>query len=267
MPDRPSLEEFYDEYERVEKGFDAALDVSLEPRGSESLMELVADLGLPNGALAVDAGCGQGLQAVELAERFGFVVIGVDPVERHVELANALRTDAQVRFELGRVEALPVADASTNLVWCRDVLVHVEDLDAAYREFARVLVPGGHAVVYQSCLAGDRLEAREGAWLWDAMGVVPANADPARTDAAIAASGLTLDTALDVSIEWAEASEERNAVASRRLLHAGRLLRAPERYIEEFGQAAYDIMLADCFWHVFRLIGKLDEHVYVLSKP
>jgi hypothetical protein len=43
------------------------------------------------------------------------------------------------------------------------------------------------------------------------------------------------------------------------------LLRAPERYIREFGQSAYEIMLADCLWHVYHMVGKLSARVYVLS--
>jgi hypothetical protein len=53
-------------------------------------------------------------------------------------------------------------------------------------------------------------------------------------------------------------------VGTRRLLHAARLLRQPDRYIAEFGQKAYDIMLADSFWHIYRMIGKLTARVYVL---
>jgi hypothetical protein len=47
----------------------------------------------------------------------------------------------------------------------------------------------------------------------------------------------------------------------------GRLLRAPDQYIARFGQRAYDVMLADCLWHVYRLLGKLDARVYVLCRP
>jgi len=42
------------------------------------------------------------------------------------------------------------------------------------------------------------------------------------------------------------------------------LLRNPERYIAQFGQTAYDIMLGDCLWHVHRMIGKLSGRVYLL---
>jgi len=43
-------------------------------------------------------------------------------------------------------------------------------------------------------------------------------------------------------------------------------LRDPQRYVAEFGQAAYEIMLGDCLWHVYGMIGKLDRRVYVLSR-
>jgi hypothetical protein len=36
-------------------------------------------------------------------------------------------------------------------------------------------------------------------------------------------------------------------------------------YVERFGQAAYDLMLADCLWHVYGMIGKLSRHAFVLS--
>jgi hypothetical protein len=29
----------------------------------------------------------------------------------------------------------------------------------------------------------------------------------------------------------------------------------------------YDIKLADCLWHVYRMIGKLSSRVYLLSAP
>lgn len=57
---------------------------------------------------------------------------------------------ARIDLVPGRVERLPLDDGSVDVVWCRDVLGAVEDLDAAYREFARVLRPNGRAIIYQS---------------------------------------------------------------------------------------------------------------------
>jgi len=45
------------------------------------------------------------------------------------------------------VRAIPVADESFDVVWCRLVLGHVSDLDAAYGELARVCSRGGRVVV------------------------------------------------------------------------------------------------------------------------
>lgn len=275
MSDRFSLEQFYDAYPRIEEDFQTALDTSLNPRGSEMLYDLVDGLGLAAGATVVDVGCGEGAHTLALAERFGFVVTGYDPVERHIELGRAeLAEQAQqhpdlsrrVRFALGKAEALPVDDASVDLVWCRDVLVHVAALDRAYAEFRRVLRVGGHVVVFQM-MGSDRLEPREAEWLWRTMGVVPASAEPGRTEAAIAEAGLRVDDRIEVGTEWGERAEEQTGTGGRQLLHASRLLRSPDRYVAEFGPAAYEIMLGDCLWHVYGMIGKLSRQVYLLTRP
>jgi hypothetical protein len=44
-----------------------------------------------------------------------------------------------------------------------------------------------------------------------------------------------------------------------------RLLHDPDRYIERFGRRNYELKLADCLWHVYRLVGKLSSRIYVLS--
>lgn len=112
---------------------------------------------------------------------------------------------------------------------------------------------------------GERLEPREAAWLWRASGVVPTSADPALTEGAIASAGLRLDERVDLA-EWGEWAEEHTGKSSRRLLYASRLLRDPHRYVAQFGQAAHDIMLGDCLWHVYAMIGKLERRVYLLSR-
>ena len=106
---------------------------------------------------------------------------GIDPVARHIEVANAElqkwagsnpRFESRVRFVPGAAEELPIESGSVDLVWCRDVLVHVSDLPSAYREFRRVLRDDGRVLVYQ-VFAGDRLDPREAEWFWRTMGVVP----------------------------------------------------------------------------------------------
>ncbi len=262
----------HDSFELIEEQFNDTLDQSLGPRGPEMLFDLVAELGLQAGAVAVDVGCGEGRHTVELARRFRLSVLGVDPVQRHVEiarrnLAEEALADPGLRsasFELGTAQELPVDAGSVDLVWCRDVLCMVEDLHGAYSEFRRVLKPGGHALVYQM-FATDRLEPGESAWLLPTMACVPESMQPERTEAAIRAAGLQIDRCLVLGTEWGEYGQERTGKGARKLLHAARLLRDPGRYIEEYGQENYDVALGDCLWHVYRLIGKLSDRVYLLS--
>jgi len=120
--------------------------------------------------------------------------------------------------------------------------------------------------VYQM-IGTELLEPCEAAWLFETMGVVPANADPARTEAAIGAAGLRVDQCLAVGTEWGEWAQEQHGHGGRKLLHAARLRRHPARYIDRFGRAAYDLMLGDCLWAVYALSGKLTRRIYLLSSP
>ena len=70
-----------------------------------------------------------------------------------------------------------------------------------------------------------------------------------------------------LSTEWGEWSQEQDGSGGRALLHLARLLREPGRYRAEFGDAAYDVMLGDCRWRVYRTIGKLGARIDVLRKP
>lgn len=267
------LSQSYDSYGRIEEQFNDALDQSLHPRGPEMLYDLVAELGLQAGDVAIDVGCGEGRHAIELAKRFRLSVLGVDPVPRHIDIATRdLAQEAAAdpalgsaaRFQLGSAEELPAMSASVDLVWCRDVLVHVEDLDAAYAEFRRVLKLDGHALVYQM-FTTDRLEPREAGWLLPTMGCVPANMRPEYTEGAIRAAGLQIERCVVLGTEWGEYAQERAGKGGRKLLHSARLLRDPGRYIQQYGQENYDIALGDCLWHIYRLIGKLSDRVYLLS--
>jgi hypothetical protein len=80
-------------------------------------------------------------------------------------------------------------------------------------------------------------------------------------------AGLRLDERVVLSSEGGEWGEERSGTGTRRLLHAARLLRDPDRYEARFGRTNYEIMLGDCLWHVYRMLGKLSGSIWVLRRP
>ncbi|MEO8457632.1 MAG: class I SAM-dependent methyltransferase [Chloroflexota bacterium] len=268
----PTLLESYDDYERIEEAFLARLDESLNPRGPDFFYEVMAGLGLPEGASALDVGCGAGKQSLELARRFGFSVLGIDPVPSHVDESSARRDEAAqsdarlrdlLRFEAGTAQAISLPDASVDLVLCREVLVLVDAIEQAFAECRRVLKPGGRMLIYQ-IFPTERLESSDEALLAGMSGPKAAGSDRARFEEAFATAGLVAEQRIELASEGGEYFEEQSGEGSRRLLHAARLLRAPDRYVAEFGQQAYEIMLGDAMWHVFRMIGKQSAWVYVL---
>lgn len=270
---RPSLDELYGRGVDQD-AFNHALETSLDPRGPELLFDMVAQLALPPRAVVLDVGCRDGRHAIELSRRFGLSVHGIDPLERHISrgraaLAEVARNEPEVasRVQLseGRAESLASADGSIDLIWCRDVLVHVDDLVEALRECGRVLRTTGRMLVYQM-FATDWLEPKEAERLWPALGVFADNTDPQRFEAAIGAAGLRVVESSELHSEWREHLEEDGTHrTSRQLLYAARLLRAPERFIAEFGATAYRFELGDCLWGVYQMIGKLSPRVYVLA--
>jgi len=118
-------------------------------------------LGDLHGRLVLDAGCGGGLVARELAAA-GATVVGLDRSLGSLGVARRAvarggsgdprgvpRWDGTMgafRPTQGRLERLPFADGAFDVVVAADVLEHVPDLPAAVAELARVLAPGGRLV-------------------------------------------------------------------------------------------------------------------------
>jgi ubiquinone/menaquinone biosynthesis C-methylase UbiE len=254
---------------------EAVLDESLSPRGlNQLLFDLVEATGLPPGSTVLDVGAREGRYSFELSRRFGFTVRGVEPVRRHLD--NAARdlaafaaaepeAAARVRIDEGIAEKLTDPAGSVDLIWCRDVLVHVEDLEAVFAEFRRVLKPGGHALVFQMT-ATDWLSPAEAAFMWPPAGIHAASLDPQRFEAAITAAGLSIVQCIQLHGETRERLEEDGVGASsKQLLQVSRMLRNRTAYEERLGTVAYEFMLTDCLWGVYQMIGKLNPRIYVLS--
>ncbi len=94
----------------------------------------------------LDAGMGGGRLCVAL-DRSGWTVSGVDVSRQMVELARTRLPHRATRLEKAGIEALPFPDGSFDAVAATGVLEYASDLGTAAGELARVLRPGGRAVV------------------------------------------------------------------------------------------------------------------------
>jgi len=135
------------------------------------------------GETVLDLGCGAGLDLVLAGQRTGPEgrIIGIDSNTDMLARARA-NADAAgmtwIELHEGRVEALPIPDASIDWVISNCVLNLSSDKAAAFREIRRVLRPGGrmlvsdlvadelpawvmaHRDLYAACIAGVVSEAR-----------------------------------------------------------------------------------------------------------
>lgn len=95
----------------------------------------------------LDAGAGTGQFAPYLARAFEAVVIGLDREPDMLEQARIHHPHGQVEYREGVVEDTRLEHGAVDLAWFSLVVHFLEDRGAVGREIARVLRPGGHAVV------------------------------------------------------------------------------------------------------------------------
>jgi len=137
--------ELYDAAER--EGLpDAALLASLGCGNPIAVAEL------REGETVLDLGSGGGIDVLLSARRVGPTgrAIGVDMTDEMLALArrNAVEAGARnVEFRKGTIEALPLEDASVDVVISNCVINLASDKSAVFSEIARVLRPGGRVGV------------------------------------------------------------------------------------------------------------------------
>jgi len=129
----------------------AALD-HFHVRGAEATAEMAKLAGVQTGWTVLDAGSGVGGPSRYLADCYGCHVEGVDLTPAFVAVAELLSERAEladrINYTVGDVTALPFEAARFDLVWCEHVAMNIADRPKLYREFRRVLKPGGLLAFY-----------------------------------------------------------------------------------------------------------------------
>jgi phthiocerol/phenolphthiocerol synthesis type-I polyketide synthase E len=107
------------------------------------VLEVLGDYPV-NGADVIDVSCGRGAVAVTLRDYFApKSYLGIDLSPEAVAFCRAQHGRTNVMFEEGDAEALPVPDASADVVTNVEASHNYPAPDAFFGEVARVLRPGG----------------------------------------------------------------------------------------------------------------------------
>lgn len=117
--------------------------------------------GLKPGMQLLDVACGTGLMAVAAKEVLGgdSTITCVEPSDGMLAVA---RGKLNARFIQSRAESMPVDSAAYDFLTVGYALRHFADLEATFREFHRVLKPGGKVLL----LEATRPAGKFGSWLF-----------------------------------------------------------------------------------------------------
>ncbi len=134
-------------------------DGYLSPGGPEEVARLLDGIDLA-GKWVVDIGCGAGGITVSLVRDHGAGhVIGLD-VEAPVCAQARRRVEAaglSERIEVRQVSPgpMPLPDASLDIVFSKDAIVHIDDKETLAQDAFRVLKPGGRFVASDWLISHD----------------------------------------------------------------------------------------------------------------
>jgi ArsR family transcriptional regulator len=171
---------------------------------------------VPPDLRVADIGTGTGILALELA-RAGLRVVAIDQSEKMLDAtrANAAAAGLADRIELrrGEIHDLPLSGGEVDAAFAHMVLQYVRAPDAAVREMARIVRPGGQ-VVLVDFVSHDR------EWMRKQLGIVWRGFAPDTVESWLRAVGLE-QIRIDVHEPRAKSSElPSTLIASGRRSHA-----------------------------------------------
>ena len=130
-------------WERHAKWWQQEFTDGADPEYEEQILPLV-EHHLAGVQRVLDVGCGEG-QVARRAVALGAEVVGVDPTRNQIEVARA--RGGGPRYGEATAERLPFRDGAFDAVVMCLVIEHLDPMEPAIEEMARVLTPGGRCLL------------------------------------------------------------------------------------------------------------------------
>ncbi|MGI9404947.1 MAG: class I SAM-dependent methyltransferase [Hyphomicrobiaceae bacterium] len=228
-------------------------DGFLSPGGPDEIRKIVDGVAF-DGASVLDIGCGTGGISVFLAEAFEPAeVVGVDIDPGLVERANARAGQsgkaARLKFTCVEPGSLPFENASFDVVFSKDAMIHIADKEALFADIFRVLKPGGMIAACDWMSSTDDQLSQEMITYIELENLGFAMASPARYERAMALAGFTGIVMTD-----------RNAWYKPLVKQEIEALSGPlyERLVEKVGQEFVDHSIE--VWRALKVVVDSGEH-------
>jgi SAM-dependent methyltransferase len=145
MPRSPTLRRIWREYAMgadFPEGFEHISFLTLD-----EMRRMAGALRLGKGGHLVDLACGAGGPGLWVAREAGAHLTGIDisavAVAKATERATSVRMTDRAQFKTGSFAETGLPDASADAAMSVDALQYAPDKAAAFREFARIIHPGG----------------------------------------------------------------------------------------------------------------------------
>ncbi len=135
-------------FDRGAPHYDGVVDWGFLRTGAAYRHWILKQHGLQPGDDLLDVACGTGLVAVEAEQILGTAqhITCLDPSAGMLEVARA---KLAAHFVQGRAEQMPLPDAGFDFLTMGYALRHVTSLEETFREFHRVLRPGGRVLILE----------------------------------------------------------------------------------------------------------------------
>jgi len=135
-------------FDKGAKHYDGVVDWGFLHSGASYRRRTLRQHGLRPGDHLLDVACGTGLVAVEAAKILGTAenITCLDPSAGMLAIAQS---KLAAHFVLARAENIPLADNSFEFLTMGYALRHVTSLEETFREYRRVLKPGGKLLILE----------------------------------------------------------------------------------------------------------------------